>query len=119
MTTQRSGGSGAAPFAGKTAIVTGGASGIGKAIAAELIAQGARVTVADIDHDAVQVAAHELGDDGNACTLDTRDEDAFRACDRRRHCTACASAHSARVRSRPRFSTARPTPTSHRWHRRR
>ena len=36
-------------FDGKTAIVTGAAQGIGKAIAARLASEGARVVVADIN----------------------------------------------------------------------
>ncbi|WP_343994595.1 SDR family NAD(P)-dependent oxidoreductase, partial [Terrabacter terrae] len=36
-------------FAGLTALVTGGASGIGAAIASELSARGARVAVVDVD----------------------------------------------------------------------
>ena len=47
-------------FAGRTALVTGGASGIGRALGAELAAHGARVVLADIDGDAVSAAAHEL-----------------------------------------------------------
>jgi len=47
--------------AGRVALVTGGASGIGKAVAARLAAEGACVVVADINQSgAVQVAA-ELG----------------------------------------------------------
>jgi NAD(P)-dependent dehydrogenase (short-subunit alcohol dehydrogenase family) len=81
-TRQRSGGS---AFAGKTAIVTGGASGIGRALAAALVAQGGRVTLADIDGDAAQRTASELAaavtgsGSVDACRLDTRDEDGFRS----------------------------------------
>ena len=46
---------------GKVAVVTGGASGIGKGIAARLIAEGMRVIIADIEHDALEKAAAELG----------------------------------------------------------
>ena len=38
--------------AGKTAIVTGGASGIGAAIAATLSVEGARVAISDMKEDA-------------------------------------------------------------------
>ncbi|MCM6762046.1 SDR family oxidoreductase [Rathayibacter sp. ZW T2_19] len=41
-------------FAGKTALVTGGGSGIGASISRELAAEGASVVVTDIDEDAAQ-----------------------------------------------------------------
>jgi NAD(P)-dependent dehydrogenase (short-subunit alcohol dehydrogenase family) len=46
---------------GKVAVVTGGASGIGKGIAARLAAEGARVVIADIQRDAMEAAAAEIG----------------------------------------------------------
>src|ERR1043165_2069666 len=45
----------------KTAIVTGGARGIGLAIAKRYVAEGARVVVADIDEAAGKAAAAALG----------------------------------------------------------
>jgi NAD(P)-dependent dehydrogenase (short-subunit alcohol dehydrogenase family) len=48
-------------FLGATAIVTGGASGIGKAVTAALLARGAAVTVADVDEEALAKAEAELG----------------------------------------------------------
>ena len=48
-------------LAGKTAMVTGGASGIGAAIAAAFATKGARVAVVDLDEDAAQRRAAELG----------------------------------------------------------
>jgi NAD(P)-dependent dehydrogenase (short-subunit alcohol dehydrogenase family) len=45
----------------KTVIVTGGASGIGRATAARLLHEGARVAIVDIDADAVAQATEELG----------------------------------------------------------
>ncbi len=49
------------PLTGKTAMVTGGASGIGAAIAAAFAAKGARVAVVDLNGDAAQQRASELG----------------------------------------------------------
>jgi len=48
-------------LADKTAIVTGAASGFGLGIAARFIAEGARVMLADINGDAAQKAAKDLG----------------------------------------------------------
>src|SRR2546421_4527443 len=45
----------------KTAIVTGGARGIGLAIAKRFVAEGARVVIADIDESAGKAAAVALG----------------------------------------------------------
>lgn len=45
---------------GKTAVVTGGASGIGLAMARRFGAEGMRVVLADIDANALQAAAEEL-----------------------------------------------------------
>jgi len=56
--------SGLPDLAGKVAVVTGGASGIGKGIAARLAAEGARVIIADIQRDALEATAAELGVDG-------------------------------------------------------
>jgi NAD(P)-dependent dehydrogenase (short-subunit alcohol dehydrogenase family) len=47
-------------ISGKTAIVTGAASGIGLAIATALAGAGANVVMADIQKDAVERAAHDL-----------------------------------------------------------
>ncbi|MCU1662730.1 MAG: 3-oxoacyl-ACP reductase [Pseudonocardia sp.] len=48
-------------FAGRTAVVTGGGSGIGLATARRLAEEGARVVVADIDTGPGQAAADEVG----------------------------------------------------------
>ena len=58
-------------LSGRTALVTGGASGIGAACARELAARGARVTVADRDADAAATLAEEIG--GTAWVVDLLD----------------------------------------------
>jgi NAD(P)-dependent dehydrogenase (short-subunit alcohol dehydrogenase family) len=47
---------------GKVALVTGGASGIGLAIARRFATEGARVVVGDINEEALTATAEELGD---------------------------------------------------------
>ncbi|BCB17633.1 SDR family NAD(P)-dependent oxidoreductase [Bosea sp. ANAM02] len=49
---------------GKKAIVTGGAHGIGKSIAARLLAEGCDVGIFDLDHAAAGATARELGTRG-------------------------------------------------------
>jgi len=46
---------------GRLAVITGAAQGIGRAIAAEFIAQGARVVIADLNAETGQQTADELG----------------------------------------------------------
>lgn len=50
-----------APLAGRTAVVTGGSRGIGRAIAKSLVAAGARLTVLARDAEALGRVAGELG----------------------------------------------------------
>ncbi|KUJ76468.1 3-ketoacyl-ACP reductase [Ruegeria marisrubri] len=58
---------------GKTAIVTGGASGFGAGIAAKFLAEGARVMIADINVAAAQDKAAELGAGTVAQQVDVAD----------------------------------------------
>lgn len=60
----------ASDLKGKTAIVTGGATGIGRAIAGSLAAHGVRIVLADLNLDAAKKAAAELGPDALAFGLD-------------------------------------------------
>ncbi|MFG2043202.1 bifunctional aldolase/short-chain dehydrogenase [Dactylosporangium sp. NPDC048998] len=69
------------PLATRIALVTGGGSGIGRAIAHRLAAEGACVVVADRDGDSALRVADELGgpDVAVPVTVDVTDEDAVRA----------------------------------------
>src|SRR4029453_4924457 len=57
---------------GKGAIVTGGATGIGLAIARALVDAGARVAIADLDDAGAERAAAGLGGDGFGMVIDVR-----------------------------------------------
>lgn len=62
---------------GRRALVTGGASGIGAACARAFAQAGARVTIADIDGDAAEALADEIG--GRSWQVDLTDRDALAA----------------------------------------
>ena len=49
-------------FAGRTAVITGGASGLGRAVAARIVAEGGQVSLWDLDAAALKDAAAEVGD---------------------------------------------------------
>ena len=63
----------------RTAVVVGGASGIGRAVAQALAADNCRVTVADRNTEGARAVATELGDPHTAATVDVTDEDTVRA----------------------------------------
>jgi NAD(P)-dependent dehydrogenase (short-subunit alcohol dehydrogenase family) len=48
-------------FAGKIAIITGGASGIGRALGTQLVRRGARIVLADINGDSARATAEAIG----------------------------------------------------------
>jgi len=68
---------------GRRAIVTGAGAGIGRAIAARLAAEGATVLVADLDFEAADRVAGELGPPSIAHAVDVSSEDSAAAMIRR------------------------------------
>lgn len=62
-------------YAGRSAIVTGGGSGIGAALVGRLVAEGAHVVAADLDVDAARQVAASVAGPGSAvpAALDVRD----------------------------------------------
>jgi 3-oxoacyl-[acyl-carrier protein] reductase len=65
-------------FSGKTALITGGASGIGAATARRIVESGGRVAVVDLAGDKVEAVADELGAFAEAHVMDVTDVDAVR-----------------------------------------
>ena len=64
-------------FEGKTAIVTGGARGIGRAIVKRLASEGGNVLIADIDDATGKSVAAEIGKSALAFGLDVTNEDSW------------------------------------------
>ncbi len=60
---------------GKVAVITGGANGIGRAMTEAFVAEGARVVIADLDEEAGNAFASELGDVGAFQRTDVSDVD--------------------------------------------
>ncbi|MBO9448331.1 L-iditol 2-dehydrogenase [Ruegeria sp. R14_0] len=61
-------------LAGKTALITGAARGIGLAFAKAYVAEGARVAIADIDAQRAQTAADEIGEAAVAIEMDVTNQ---------------------------------------------
>ena len=71
-------------FNGRTAVVTGGASGLGKASAARIVAEGGKVVLWDLNADALKAAAEEVGATA-VVALDVSDAAAVEAAARTSH----------------------------------
>lgn len=71
--------SGFARFKDQVAVITGGVSGLGRAIARRLHAEGAVVAVWDFQADGVAAMAAELGARGECAQVDVTDEEQVRA----------------------------------------
>ena len=65
-------------IAGRVAVVTGAASGMGRATAKLFAAEGARVAVTDLDQAACEAVAAECGERARAYALDVADHDAIK-----------------------------------------
>jgi 3-oxoacyl-[acyl-carrier protein] reductase len=64
-------------FSGRSAVVTGGARGIGLAVAHRFAASGAKISLWDADGDALAVAAEGFEGGAHARTVDVTDSDAI------------------------------------------
>ena len=64
---------------GKTALVTGAAKGIGFAVAARFVAEGARAVIADVDAAGARAAAEGLGPQARALAMDSSNEESVAA----------------------------------------
>jgi NAD(P)-dependent dehydrogenase (short-subunit alcohol dehydrogenase family) len=62
---------------GKVVVITGGGRGIGRATAQALAREGARVAVGDLDREAAEAVAAELGGDALGLGLDVTDHTGF------------------------------------------
>ncbi|MGO4914730.1 L-iditol 2-dehydrogenase [Pseudogemmobacter sp. W21_MBD1_M6] len=67
-------------LAGKSALITGSARGIGRGFAEAYVREGARVAIADINLDAAQQTACQIGAAAYAVQLDVTDQASIDAC---------------------------------------
>lgn len=67
------------PLSGKTCLVTGGAGGLGKVIAARFLEAGANVVICDVNEDRLKQASVELSEKGSvrAITADLASADSI------------------------------------------
>jgi 3-oxoacyl-[acyl-carrier protein] reductase len=67
------------PLTDQVAVITGGARGIGRGIASVLVAEGACVVIADVDAEAAERTAAELGERARAVATDVTDRSSVEA----------------------------------------
>ena len=66
-------------FRGRVAVVTGGASGIGKALAKAFVGEGMKVVLADVEEPALKATAEELGGEVIGVVTDVSDASSVQA----------------------------------------
>lgn len=66
-------------FRGRVAVVTGGASGIGKALAKAFLGEGMKVVIADVEEPVLDATCKELGGDVSGVVTDVRDPASVKA----------------------------------------
>lgn len=66
-------------FQGRVAVVTGGASGVGKALAKAFLGEGMKVVLADVEEPALKSTTEELGGDVIAVVTDVSDASSVQA----------------------------------------
>ena len=59
-------------FQNRVAVVTGGASGVGKALAKGFLGEGMKVVIGDVEEAALKSTAEELGDGDTGVVTDVR-----------------------------------------------
>lgn len=64
---------------GKTAVVTGGASGFGAGIVRKFTSEGARVMIADLNQQGAQDLCDQMGDHALACAVDVSEGESVNA----------------------------------------
>ncbi len=100
---------------GTSALVAGGASGLGEATARALIEAGAAVVIADLNAEKGEALAAELGDGASFVEADVTDEAAVvrgRGAGGVGATAACASPSAARGSAGPSGSPTRAGPTT-------
>ena len=66
-------------LAGRTALITGAARGIGRAFSEAYVREGASVAIADINLGAAEKAAGEIGDKATAVAMDVTKQESIDA----------------------------------------